>query len=181
MKKTIYLVVFLNFAAFSQNKYLTKTGSVTFQASVPAFEEVKATSSSTTAILDTSNGAIAALSLVKGFRFKNALMEEHFNENYADSDTYPKTNFRGNIINFDINKLTSVKTEMRLNGSLTFRGEIRELKNVLVELSRNNDIINVSGTFKVTPSEFNIKIPKIVRDKITEFIEVYFNFKLQKK
>ena len=71
---------------FSQEKYLTKSGVLNFEASVEYFEEIKATNTNVTAILNTSNGQFAALALVKGFRFKNALMEEHFNENYAESD-----------------------------------------------------------------------------------------------
>ena len=91
---TLRLVVFLFLTgigtAFSQGKFLTKSGAITFEASVPSFEEVKATNDKVTAIINTETSDIAALALVKGFRFKVALMEEHFNENYAESDKFPK-------------------------------------------------------------------------------------------
>ena len=99
MKKLIFLFVLVSVNCLAQSKYLTKTGTVNFEASVPSFEEVKASNNSVTAILNTENGEFAALALVKGFRFKNALMEEHFNENYAESDKYPKAVFRGKITN----------------------------------------------------------------------------------
>ena len=84
----------ISFVGFSQSKYLTKSGLLNFEASVEAFEEIKATNNNVTAILNTENGQFAALALVKGFRFKNALMEEHFNENYAESDEHPKAIFK---------------------------------------------------------------------------------------
>ena len=90
MKKVYLLFAFISFIGFSQEKYLTKTGLLNFEASVPSFEEIKATNTNVTAIFNAANGQFATLALVKGFRFKNALMEEHFNESYAESDSYPK-------------------------------------------------------------------------------------------
>ena len=74
MKKLIYLIAFISINIFSQTKYLTKTGIVNFEASVPSVEEVKAANNAVTAIINSDNGEFAALVLVKGFRFKNALM-----------------------------------------------------------------------------------------------------------
>ena len=74
MKKLSLLFTFISFFCFSQEKYLTKTGVLTFEASVPSFEEIKATNTNVTAIFNASNGQFAILALVKGFRFKNALM-----------------------------------------------------------------------------------------------------------
>mgnify|MGYP000038271939 CR=1 FL=1 len=100
MKKLVLLFIFISINSFSQSKYYTKTGVVNFEASVPSFEEVKAHNKSVTAIFNSETGEFAALVFVKGFRFKNALMEEHFNENYAESDQYPKATFKGKILNF---------------------------------------------------------------------------------
>ena len=181
MKKIVYLIALMSISVFSQGKYLTKTGEITFEASVAAFEEVKGTSSTATAILNTENGDLAALALVKGFRFKNALMEEHFNENYADSDDFPKTNFRGNIKEFSIDKLTTNASTMSLNGTLTFHGKTKELSDLPLNISIDGDIITISGKFNASPAEFDIKIPKVVQNKITESIEVSFSFELKKR
>lgn len=180
MKKIIYLIALISINAFSQGKYLTKTGQITFEASVAAFEEVKGVSSTTTAILNTENGDIAALALVKGFRFKNALMEEHFNENYAESDDYPKTNFRGNIDSFSIDKLDN-NSKFTINGTLDFHGKKKDINNIPLTILKNGDVITLSGTFIVKPEEFGIKIPKVVSKKITEEIQVSFNFELKKQ
>ena len=80
--KKIYLLLFLSFGyTQAQEKLITKSGKITFKASVPSFEEVKATNESSSCVLNTTTGEIASLALMKGFRFKIALMEEHFNGN----------------------------------------------------------------------------------------------------
>ena len=104
MKYLFYILFFVSAFNFAQEKYLTKTGELSFEASVPSFEEVAAKNNSVTALLNTENGEIAVLALIKGFRFKNALMEEHFNENYAESTKFPKALFKGQIVNFSLDK-----------------------------------------------------------------------------
>ena len=107
---TLGLILF-TVALFAQDKVITKNGNINFEASVPAFEEIKAKNENVTCILNTKTGEIASLALIKGFRFKIALMEEHFNENYMESDKYPKATFKGTIINFELSKLTTTYTE----------------------------------------------------------------------
>lgn len=181
MKNIIYLLFLISFSITAQTKYFTKTGTVNFEASVPSFEEVRASHNVVTAIINTDNGELAALALVKGFRFKNALMEEHFNENYAESDTYPKATFRGKISNFSLDKLNKEKQKFIINGQLTFHGKTKQLDNTTVEIAINDDIIVISGSFTASASEFDIDIPKVVRSKIASNIDVSFSFNLKKK
>ncbi|MCR8668583.1 YceI family protein [Aestuariibaculum sp. M13] len=180
MKYLLYCIAFISLNVFAQDKYLTKTGTVAFEASVPSFEEVKATNHSVTAILNAENGEFAALVLVKGFRFKNALMEEHFNENYAESDTYPKATFKGRIDAFNFPDIKQ-NTALTISGELSFHGKSKTLNKVPIVISKVNDILEISGAFKAYASDFDIEIPKIVSNKIAETIDVVFNFKLTKK
>lgn len=182
MKKTVYLLMLLSISAFSQSKYLTKTGTVTFEASVPSFEEVAAKNNSTTAILNTENGEFAALVLIKGFRFKNALMEEHFNENYAESDDYPKATFKGKISNFTFENINSSETTLIYSGTLSFHGETKSLENLILKITLNEEsTIRLSGSFSVEVSDFNIKIPKVVRNKLSNTVNATFDFELSEK
>lgn len=175
------LILFLTNYNFAQSKYLTKTGTVIFEASVPSFEEVKGKNTNTTAILNSENGDFAALVLVKGFRFKNALMEEHFNENYAESDDFPKGIFKGTFDNFSMNKLSSKPIEIIYNGSLSFHGETKQLSNKKLNISINKEnVISISGEFIVNVSDFKIDIPKIVSNKLSREVKVYFDFQLEK-
>ncbi len=182
MKKiALLLALALTTSIATAQKYFTKTGSTTFEASVPAVEEVKATNVSTTAIINTANGDFAALILVKGFRFKNALMEEHFNENYAESDDYPKATFKGNIANFDVSKLSTEATAYSFSGTLTFHGKTKALSNEKLMLAMVDEKITAVGEFAVTVSDFDIDIPKVVSDKLSNNVSVTYNFELKKK
>ena len=105
--------------SFSQNKFITRNGIIEFESQIETFEPIKAKQNSVTSVFNADTGEIAVLALVKGFRFKNALMEEHFNENYVESDTYPKTTFKGKILDFDIN---SDKTKHVMKGTINFQG-----------------------------------------------------------
>lgn len=179
MKKVLLiLLVFSVTICVAQEKYLTKTGTVSFEASVPSFEEVAAKNSTVTAIINTSNGEFAALALVKGFRFKNALMEEHFNENYAESSKFPKATFKGTLKDFDFNNL---KASYTINGDLEFHGVNKAFEDVTVNISENGSTLIMSGNFKANPADFNIEIPSIVRKKIAETVDVSFSFELNKK
>ncbi|GGI57918.1 YceI family protein [Winogradskyella haliclonae] len=177
---TFLLLITLNITA--QSKYITKTGSVIFEASVPSFEEVKATNKNTTAIINAENGEFAALVLVKGFRFKNALMEEHFNENYADSDDYPKATFKGKVTDFSIEDLNGSKKNKQYNGTITFHGKTKSLNNEVLSISKNADgSLNISGKLKLNVADFDIEIPKIVSNKLSREVDVIFEFVLTKK
>ncbi len=181
MKNILYILVFISLNVFSQNKYLTKTGALNFEASVPSFEEVKAKNSSVTAIINTENGEFASLALVKGFRFKNALMEEHFNENYAESDKFPKAIFKGTITNFSIDKLNKTNTSFKINGTLSFHGKTVSTENIILSISKSDEVISITGNFIVKASDFDIDIPKVVKSKVTNDVKVSFNFQLKKK
>ena len=184
MKNVCIVIATLCFSCFvlAQEKYLTKTGIVTFEASVPSFEEVKAKTESTTVILNADNGEFAALVFVKGFRFKNALMEEHFNENYAESDQFPKAKFRGKLSNFNISKVSDQKTEFKYTGSLEFHGKTKSLKELIITIHKNgNETIVLEGKLSVNTDDFDIEIPKIVSNKLSKTVNIEFNFELKKK
>ena len=89
-----FLILLVITKSLSQNKYITREGIIEFESQIETFEPIKAKQNSVTSVFNADTGQIAVLALVKGFRFKNALMEEHFNENYVESDTYPKTTFK---------------------------------------------------------------------------------------
>ena len=178
MKNIYILFFFMSITGLAQEKYLTKSGVLNFEASVDTFEEIKASNDNVTAIFNTSNGQIAALALVKAFRFKNALMEEHFNENYAESDLYPKAIFKGELIGFS---LDSLQTYYTINGTLSFHGVTKPLKNVTVDLTASENSFTLKGAFEITPNDFDIEIPKIVSSKIADSVAVVFEFELTEK
>lgn len=181
MTKNFCLFVFLisSTAIFSQ-KYFTRSGEIKFEASMPAFEEVAAKNNTVSCVFDTSTSDLAVLVLVKGFRFKVPLMEEHFNENYIESDQFPKATFKGNVANFDDSKLTSTKVAFDVEGDLTIHGVTKKVKSKITFLKSGGKLIATS-TFKIKPSDYKIVIPSIVKSKIAETVEVDLKFELEKK
>lgn len=163
----------------AQSKYFTKSGSITFESSVPAFEEVKATNNKVSAVLK-DDGSFASLVLLKGFRFKIALMEEHFNENYMESGKFPKSSFSGKIQSFDMGSLTSSFQDFDLEGSLKMRGVTQKIS-TKCQIKKEGDGIILKTNFKTKPEDFNIEIPKVVRGKIADKVDVTAEFILKKK
>ncbi len=173
------LLLWIGFISLShaQEKYWTRSGTLTFEASMPAFEEVKATNENVTAILNSADGSFASLALVKGFRFKNALMEEHFNESYIESSRFPKAIFRGDILNFDAQNL---KKSYTLTGTLELHGKTNPIT-VEISIFKDGNNLNCSGAFTVSATDYEIDIPKIVRNKVSDEVHIKFDFQLIKK
>jgi YceI-like protein len=180
MKKIIVLLfLFVGILNVSAQKYATKTGSLKFEATVDTFEEVAAENKNTSAILESATGDIAVLTLMKGFRFKVALMEEHFNENYVESDKFPKATFKGKAEDFDVTKLSATAKTFKISGDLTLHGKTKKII-ANAKISKSGDKITVTGNFDVKPEDFDIEIPKIVSKKISDKIKVSFNLSLAK-
>src|ERR1700682_4428284 len=96
---SLLTVCLFSTCGFAQSKYFTKSGSINFDASGP-LEDIKAENKKATFVLDAKSGAIELAVLLKAFEFERALMQEHFNENYVESDKYPKSTYKGKITNF---------------------------------------------------------------------------------
>lgn len=171
--KNILIVALLwaSSMAMAQEKIICKSGVITFEASVPAFEEVKATNTSVTVVLNPKTGEIASLALMKGFRFKIALMEEHFNENYIESDRYPKAVFKGKIENFNPNSLTTTPKDFVINGKLELHGKSVVIQTV-AKMSQTASGIILASNFVVNASDFNISIPSIIKNKVSNKINI---------
>lgn len=170
--------LFIGTIGHTQDRKITKTGQITFEASVPSFEEVKATNEAVSCVLNTKTGEIASLVLVKGFRFKIALMEEHFNENYIESNKYPKATFKGKLSNFDATALDTSPKKIKLSGTLELHGKSKEINTVAIISKKGNDI-EIITDFDVNPDDFNIQIPKIVRQKVAKTVNIKTMFLLK--
>ena len=178
----IVITALLLFLAFknhnlSAQRLVDKNGTVVFEASEALFEPVEATNESVTAVIDTETNEIASLALIKGFRFKNSLMEEHFNENYIESETYPKATFKGKLIDFNITALGNEPQKVRVDGKLELHGKEKTIDTYLV-VTKSGDGLIIRGSFIVTPGDFDIEIPSIVKNKIAKEVKVSLEFNL---
>jgi hypothetical protein len=172
MKNSILICFLLCFtASFAQQKLMTKNGKIKFEASVPTFEEIKAINENVTCILNTTTGEIASLALIKGFKFKIALMEEHFNENYLESTRYPKATFKGKIKDFNFSQLSNVDKEFALKGELELHGKTKEI-NTIAKIKNTTKGVEIETNFSINASDFDIDIPSVVKYKISNKINI---------
>ncbi|WP_026710892.1 YceI family protein [Flavobacterium filum] len=176
MKKNLTLLLLvITVSAFAQDKMITKTGKITFEASVPSFEEVKATNESVSCVLNTKTGEIAALALQKFFRFRIALMEEHYNENYVESDKFPKATFKGIIEKFSATNLDKNGKDYTIKGTLELHGKTKEIQ-ITAKISKTDKGIEIKSDFAVNADDFAIEIPSIVSKKVSKKVNIKLDF-----
>lgn len=179
MKKLlIACLIILGAKASAQEKLITKTGKITFEASVPAFEEVKAKTETATCILNSVTGEIACLALQKSFRFKIALMEEHYNENYMESDKFPKATFKGKIENFEASALNASQREFTVKGKLEMHGKSKDVTTV-AKIRKTAAGVEIVTSFKVNTDDFGIEIPSVVKSKVSKTVNIAAEFLLK--
>lgn len=180
MKHLFFLAsILLTFSSsLAQEKILTKSGVTTFEASVPSFEEVKATNKLSGCVLNTKTGEIVGLLMMKNFKFKSALMEEHFNENYMESDKYPKGVFKGKIQNFNLENLSSQSQDFIINGTMEIHGKTKEIS-ITAKIYKKDNSISLSSNFNLNTDDFGIDLPALVRSKVAKKVNVQIDYALK--
>jgi len=158
-------------AMHAQEKFFTRTGKIAFSSKAPV-ENIDAYHKSATCVLDAKTGNLQFALLMKGFEFEKALMQEHFNENYVESDKFPKAEFKGMIANTSaVNFSTDGVYPVKVKGNLTLHGVTKEVEadgNITV---KDGKVISRSD-FKILLSDYNIAIPKLVKDNISNSVAV---------
>ena len=106
MKQITILAAFtalllIGYQAEAQKVFGTRNGRITFES--PTDGDVKAVNNEVTSRI-ADNGQLTFSLLIKGFKFKMAEMQEHFNDQYAESSKFPRADFKGTITNLkDVN------------------------------------------------------------------------------
>jgi hypothetical protein len=172
MKIKILLIAMLALSQVIQaQKLITKTGHVWFYSKTPV-EEIEAHNRQAVSTLDPATGDIVFMLLVKSFEFKRALMQEHFNENYLESDKFPKASFKGKITNLDkINFKKDGVYNTEVSGDMTIHNVTKPLS-AKGTLEVKGGTVIVGSKFLTTAHDWDIEIPTVVEDKIAKQIEV---------
>ena len=181
MKKYILVTLLLTAGSLVMGqKWQTKTAELRFEATESGFEPVRAKNSKVAVIIDPSTRKIAVLAKVRDFKFRTGLMQEHFNENYLESDRYPYMRFEGRFAGEE--SMFNFTGDLTVEGTLKLHGQSKKLQ-TKTSWSRSGDQLQVKVAFVTRPGDFGIKIPKIVIKKIAEEVEVegVFRFDLSSK
>jgi hypothetical protein len=164
----IFLIITIPVAGWSQ-LYMTRTGFVGFYSRT-SLEDIRAENNQAYAIIDAGKKNIAFSLLMKGFVFPKALMQEHFNENYVESDKYPKATFSGTFSGDPILTKDGVY-QVKIKGNLSLHNVTKPVETPATMEVKNGRILG-TAEFKVKPEDFNISIPSIVRDKIEKEMKI---------
>lgn len=171
-------LILLITTANAQDRYFTKTGKIDFFSKAP-LEDIEAKNKTVTAVLDTKTGAIQFEVQMKGFEFEKKLMQEHFNENYVESGKFPKATFKGSIANNSSVKYTKDGTyNVKVKGKMTIHGVTKDVEAPgTVKVSGGK--IDATSTFNIQLSDYNISIPSVVKDKVSNSIKITVDTKLE--
>ena len=166
---TIAIVFIALFSAMAQTKYFTRNGKIYFNATAPSSpEKVDAVNEKATSMLDISSGQMEFAVLMKAFVFEKALMEEHFNENYVESDKFPKATFKGAITNMtEVTLLKDGTYTTKISGKLTIHGITRDVQTTGSITVKGNSI-TAKSDFRILLNDYGIEIPSLVRDKVAK-------------
>jgi hypothetical protein len=172
MKKLSLLLLLLSFTAvgFAQ-KYMTQSGKIRFYSKAK-LENIEAVNNQVSSVFNMENGEMAFTLLMKAFLFEKALMQEHFNEKYVESDKFPKAQFKGAVVDFEKLKLDKTPQKVTVKGQLTLHGVTKE---VVAEgtLQKNGNNIVAKAVFTILLEDYQIKIPAAVADNISKTIEIH--------
>ncbi|MBX2931932.1 MAG: YceI family protein [Chitinophagaceae bacterium] len=158
----------------AQKVFQTKAGKIKFFSTAP-LENIAAVNNQVDSKIAT-NGQMVFMVAIRGFRFENATMQEHFNENYMESDKYPKASYMGNIINLsDINFLKDGIYNATTIGDLEIHGVKRKVTTAgIIEIKSGK--LYIKSIFKIKLADYNIK-GAWIGEKIAKEIEITIDCK----
>jgi hypothetical protein len=177
MKRIILILLLIPFfLGANAQKYITRNGYVGFFSHTP-MEDIKADNNQVASVLDISSGELVFQVLVKSFHFERALMEEHFNENYMESDKIPKAGFKGKITNLSaIDFKKSGTYDVTVEGDLTIHDVTNKVSTRgTIEVVMGG--ITANSKFSIVPEDYKINIPGVVREKVAKSLELTVTMK----
>lgn len=173
MKILILLSIFIQSVSslMAQSKYFTKAGKISFYSKAP-LENIEAINNKAVSVWDAATGQMEFAVLMKGFEFEKALMQDHFNENYVESDKFPKAVFKGTIDNSNAISLTTDNVvTVKVSGFLTLHGVTNPVNTIAV-ITVKNGVVAASCNFSIVLSDYKITIPSVVSNKINKRVAI---------
>jgi len=167
------LIILLAWFSFKnqagQELFVCKNARVSLYSSAP-IEDIKALSTTAASVFNAATGELGFSISIRSFRFRKALMQEHFNSDYMESDQFPKATFKGKIQEqVDITK--DGNYPITVTGVLNVHG-ISQLRTIPATLTIKSGVISMASEFTVNCADHQIKIPQIVFHNIAESIKI---------
>lgn len=178
MKKIIFfLITGLIVTGFNLNaqKYITKEGSIEIFSQTPIFT-IEGINKKVASILNLENGDLVATTLIRSFKFHEALVEDHFNENYLESEKFPKASFKGKITNFkDVDIKKNGDYKVTIKGELTIHGTTNPIEEQGIITIKDGKISGKS-IFNVSLAKYKVRVEESYKDAIKDEIKLDVHF-----
>jgi polyisoprenoid-binding protein YceI len=171
MKKLILsLFVIFGLSANAQMYKTKKEGSSIHFLSKSPLEDIEATNKGPIAAYKPETSDIQFGVIMTQFKFKAALMEEHFNENYVESEKYPQAVFKGKV-NEKVDLTKDGENKVSVTGKMTLHGVTKDVTTEGTITKKGDDII-LHSAFKIKVADYNIKVPSLYVQNIAEVVDV---------
>ncbi len=169
----VWAVWLLIAPALQAQKYHVTGGFIKFY-SEELLEDIEAVKKQAKGLLDSASGQLAFVVPIEGFVFEKALMQEHFNEKYMESDKYPQATFSGHIVDYQAGESGKVWAD----GDMTIHGVKRHIK-VAGAIRFADDKVLINSVFMVKLADYGIEVPELMFQKIAEEVEVTVSLTLK--
>lgn len=168
-----YLIMILlawsSFTQAGQDTYVCKNARVNIYSSAP-IEDIEGNSISAVSVYNASTGELDFSLPIRSLHFEKSMMEEHFNENYMESDKFPKATFKGKMDQRpDLTK--DGTTPVTVTGELEVHG-VKQNRTIKGEVKVAGGVVSMTSEFMVKCADHHIDIPQIVFHNIAESIRV---------
>ncbi len=168
----VSLIFVLSGIVASAQKYVTEAGLISFFSDA-AIEDIKAENKMVGSLFNATSGELVYIVKIKDFIFDKALMREHFNEKYMETEKFPKSTFQGKLVGFNPSAVGEQKVSAK--GKLTIHGITKDI-DIPGTVEFDKGKVKMKSKFMVKLEDYNVKIPKLVWQNIAEEVEVKIDF-----
>lgn len=170
MKSAIFALALMGLSLrVAPQIYICRNARISFFSSAP-IEDIQAVSNNAVSALNIVSRAIFFKVEIRSFEFRKSLMQEHFNEDYLESDKYPYAQFKGSILgNIDLSKNGTFQAPVQ--GELTIHNITRSYTTqgtFVVSAGK----ITAHAVFPVKLVDHKIKVPRILTEDIAQTVSV---------
>ena len=177
MKKTLLFAIAttISTCTFAQI-YMAKTCEISFFSKTP-IEDIDAVNKATKPLLNTTTGDVQIKIVMTAFVFPKPLMQEHFNENYLESEKYPNAVFKGKI-NEKVDYTKDGDKKVTVTGKLAMHGVEKDIT-IPGTLTVKGEEIKMSSAFKIKFDDYKVVIPSLYQGVIPPDTDVKLNAVLE--
>jgi hypothetical protein len=169
----LLILLMPSFLVDAQDTRRTSRAEVHF-VSDASLERIEASCTEGMGIISFTTGEFVFRIPIRSFKgFNSPLQQEHFYENYLETESYPYATFSGRVLD-EVDWSVDQSLTIKVKGTLDIHG-VADERILEVDVKIEKGKISFSASFDVELVAHDIRIPKVVHYKIAEIIHVDIN------